>query len=111
MYRAHYGQIPLRVEPDFGVIDIAAALTQDGKTLTIGVMNPSDKEMELSLSLAGKQISGNATRWHVTGPTHTAHNTPGQPPVVDIQRTDGISVSSGLRVPALSAAIFRIPLT
>jgi alpha-L-arabinofuranosidase len=31
MYRAHYGQIPLRVDEDFGACDVAAALTADGK--------------------------------------------------------------------------------
>ncbi len=110
MYRAHYGQIPLRLEPDFGPCDVAAALTKDGKTLTIGVMNPTDKEVELRPLFTGKLLSGSATRWHITGPTHTAHNTPGQPRAVDIQRLDGIDVSTGLRVPALSASLFTIPL-
>jgi alpha-L-arabinofuranosidase len=98
------------VEQDFGACDVAAALTQDGQSLTIGVMNPTDKELELIPALIGQQLAGTATRWHITGPTHTAHNTPGQPRVVDIQCTDGISVANGLRVPALSAAVFRLPL-
>lgn len=110
MYRAHYGQIPLRVEQGFGPCDVAAALTQDGKMLTIGVMNPADKEMEISPILTGNALSRNATRWHISGPTHSAFNTPGQPRVVDIQRTEGLEVSAGLRVPPLSATIFRIPL-
>lgn len=110
MYRAHYGQIPLRVEQDFGPCDVAAALTQDGKTLTIGVMNPTDQEMVLAPTLAGTQFAGSASRWHITGPTPAAHNTPGLPRVVGIQRADGISVTGGLRVPALSAAVFRLPL-
>jgi alpha-N-arabinofuranosidase len=110
MYRAHYGQIPLRLESDFSPCDVAAALTKDGKTLTIGVMNPTDQEVELRPIFTGKLLSGSATRWHITGPMHTAHNTPGQPRAVDIQRLDGIDVSTGLRVPALSAALFTIPL-
>jgi alpha-L-arabinofuranosidase len=110
MYRAHYGQIPLRLEQDFGPCDVAAALTPDGGTLTIGVMNPTNEEMILSPSIAGRAVSGDATRWHITGPTHTAHNTPGRPRVVDIQRTEGIDVSAGLRVPPLSATLFRLPL-
>jgi alpha-L-arabinofuranosidase len=61
-------------------------------------------------ALTGRQLVGNAIRWHITGSTPTAHNTPGQPRVVDIQRTDGMSVAGGLRVPALSAAVFRVPL-
>jgi alpha-N-arabinofuranosidase len=110
MYRAHYGQIPLRIEQDFGPCDVAAALTKDGTTLTIGVMNPTHEEITISPMLTGKLLSGSATRWHITGSTHTAHNTPGRPRVVDIQRTEGIDVSVGLRVPPLSATLFSIPL-
>jgi alpha-N-arabinofuranosidase len=72
-------------------------------------MNPTDQEMELSPAVTGKTLSGNATRWNITGPTRAAHNTPGQPRVVDIQRTAGLDASD-LRVPPLSAAVFRIPL-
>jgi alpha-L-arabinofuranosidase len=110
MYRAHYGQIPLRVEQDFGVCDVAAALTADGKTLTIGVMNPSDKEVVIRPALAGKRLSGSATRWHITGPSATAHNLPGQPRVVDLQRTEGVRVNVGLPIPPLSAAVFQVAL-
>lgn len=110
MYRAHYGQIPLRVEEDFGACDVAAALTADGKTLTIGVMNPTDKEVVIRAGFTGKNLSRSATRWHITGPSATAHNLPGQPRVVDIQKTEGMRVSGGLPIPPLSAAVFRVPL-
>jgi alpha-N-arabinofuranosidase len=110
MYRAHYGQIPLRIEQDFAPCDVAAALTKDGKTLTIGVVNPTGSEIELRPTLSGATLVGTATRWHITGPDQFAHNTPGKPRVVDIQRTDDISTTSALRVPPLSCALFALPL-
>jgi alpha-L-arabinofuranosidase len=110
LYRAHYGQIPLRIEQDFSPCDVAAALAQDGKTLTVGVMNPTDAEVEFRPSFSGATPAGSVIRWHITGPGPEAHNTPGKPRVVDIRRTDDIAVSSGLRVPALSCALFSIPL-
>ncbi len=110
MYRAHYGQIPLQIEQDFGPCDVAAALTKDGKIMTLGVMNPTDEEIEIHPVLTGKMLSGSATRWHITGPTHTSHNAPGRPRVVDIQRTEGVDVSARLRVPPLSATLFSMPL-
>ena len=110
LYRAHYGQIPLRIEQDVAPGDVAAALTKDGRTLTIAVMNPTDSEMEFSPSLSGATLAGRATRWHITGPDQFAHNTPGKPRAVDIQRTDGLPTSSALRVPAFSCALFSIPL-
>jgi len=107
LYRDHYGQIPLRIEQDFAPCDVAAALTKDGKTLTIGVVNPTPSEVETQLSLSGATLSGPATRWHITGPDESAHNTPGKPRVVDIQRTEGLSA---LSVPPLSCAVFALPL-
>jgi alpha-L-arabinofuranosidase len=109
MYRAHFGQIPLSVEQLSGGMDVSAALTKDGKALTIGVMNPTGVELELKPSLAGAALGGAATRWHVTGPNAESHNTPGQPRVVDLKRTDGLRASD-LRVPPLSAAVFVLPL-
>jgi alpha-N-arabinofuranosidase len=109
MYRAHFGEIPLRLEQNFGATDISVALTKDGKTLTIGVMNPGNSELELQPWLSGASLAGTATRWHITGPNAEAHNTPGRPRVVDIRETGGLAAST-LRVPPLSAAVFRIPL-
>jgi alpha-N-arabinofuranosidase len=110
LYRAHYGQIPLRIEQDFAPCDVAAALTKDGKTLTIGVVNPTGSEIELRPTLSGATLVGTATRWHITGPDQFAHNTPGKPRAVDIHRTDGLSTTSALRVPPLSCALFALPL-
>ena len=110
LYRAHYGQIPMRIEQDFNPCDVAAALAKDGKTLTVGVMNPTDSEVEFRPSFSGATPAGSVIRWHITGPGPEAHNTPGKPRVVDIRRTDDIAVSLGLRVPALSCALFSIPL-
>ena len=109
MYRAHFGEIPIRVEQVFGDCDVSAALTKDGRFLTIAAMNPTSSELELKPALAGKTSSGTATRWHITGPNAEAHNTPGKPRIVDIKQTDGLTASD-LRVPPLSAAVFRIPL-
>jgi alpha-N-arabinofuranosidase len=110
MYRAHYGQIPLRLEQDFAPYDVAAALATDGKTLTIGVVNPTESEIQLTPSASGATLAGPATRWHITGPSPTAHNTPSQPRQVDIQRTDRIAITSPLPVPAWSATVFVLPL-
>jgi alpha-N-arabinofuranosidase len=109
MYRAHFGEIPLRLEQTFGDSDVSAALTKDGKTLTIGVMNPGNAELEIKPLLSGSTLAGTATVWYVTGPNAESHNTPGQPRVVDIKQADHLPTSQ-LRVPPLSAAVFRIPL-
>jgi alpha-N-arabinofuranosidase len=110
LYRTHYGQIPLQIEQDFTPCDVTAALAQDGKTLTIGVMNPTDTEVELRPAITGAIPNGDGTRWHITGASPSVHNTPGHRRVVDIQRTGGIPVTGSLRVPPLSCAVFSFPL-
>jgi alpha-L-arabinofuranosidase len=110
LYRAHYGQIPLRLEQDFAPCDIVAALTKDGKNVTVGVMNPTGAEINLRPLIGGVTPAGAITRWHLTGTSPTAHNTPGKAREVEILRTLGILPFAGLRVPAYSCAVFRIPL-
>ena len=110
MYRAHFGQTPLIIDQAAAPYDVSAALTADGKALTLSVVNPTAAELNLNLSVASRAIGSTATRWHITGKDEFAHNTPGQLRAVDIQRTDGISTNAALRVPALSCTLFRIPL-
>jgi alpha-N-arabinofuranosidase len=108
MYRKHYGQIPLQLTQDFGPLDVAAALTTDHKTLTVGVVNPTAKELEVKLDAAGLAVAGPAVRWTVTGQNAEQHNTPGQPRVIDLQRSEATATT--LKVPALSATVFELPL-
>lgn len=108
LYRAKFGQKPLSVAAAAGPLDIAAALTADGRTLTLSVVNPTSEEVPVNLSAAGLTLAGPAVRWHIAGASPEAHNTPGKPRVVDIQRSD--ATATALKVPALSATLFELPL-
>jgi alpha-N-arabinofuranosidase len=108
LYRAKFGQIPLVIDGDFAPLDVAAALTSDRKTLTIGVVNPTTATVDLRLLLAGREFAGSATRWHLTGPDAQAHNSPGKPRAVDVHRWEG--ATAGLQAPALSCSLFELPL-
>ena len=108
LYRAKFGSVPLKIGDDFGNLDIAAALTSDGGKLTIGVVNPTNEEVTVVPHLAGVEARGDAVRWDITGPDELAHNTPGKPRVIDIHQSD--AKASSLDVPALSCAVFEIPL-
>ena len=87
---------------------MAAALTADGKSLTLSVVNPTTAEVSLNFALEGA-AAGTATRWTIAGPDEFAHNTPGQPRVIGIRQTDGIAPTA-LTVPALSCSLFVLPL-
>jgi len=108
LYREKFGVKPLLIDQHFGALDVAAALTADGKTLTLSVVNPTSEELSVNLQATGLALAGPATRWYIAGDKPEAHNTPGQPRVVDIRHD---SASAGvLKVPALSATLFELPL-
>jgi alpha-L-arabinofuranosidase len=110
MYRAHYGNIPLKVVNVAEPFDIAAALDLDGETLVLSVVNPLQEEVTVNLSVKGAKPSGDVKQWWVTGDSAISFNTPGKSRQVDLYEASGIRVEEGLSVPALSCAIFRIPV-
>jgi len=67
-------------------------------------------ERSADLTPTGLALAGSGTRYHITGPDERAHNTPGQPRVVDIHTTENVATNAALRVPALSNAVFVLPL-
>lgn len=110
LYRKHFGQKPIKLAGDFGAADVAAALTADGKKLTIAIVNPTSASLEMPLNLAGLKINGQATCWQITAPDEFAHNTPGQPRKVDIASPTNLDVSKSLSAPALSIVLYQIPV-
>jgi alpha-N-arabinofuranosidase len=110
LYRARFGQIPLKLAADFAPLDVAAALTTDGKTLTVAIVNPTSAAVALPLGLTGRTPSGPGTRWLISAPDEHSHNAPGQPRRVDIVETTGLDPSTPLTVPALGIAVFAFPL-
>jgi len=108
LYRTKFGVTPLLVDQTFGLLDVAAALTKDGKTLTLSVVNPTAEEVGVKLSSAGLTPAGPAVRWSIGGANGEVHNIPGKPRVVDIVRSDASATT--LKVPALSTTLFELPL-
>ncbi|MDQ8185172.1 alpha-L-arabinofuranosidase C-terminal domain-containing protein [Pelagicoccus sp. SDUM812002] len=110
MYRRHFGTLPVEVEFEHDVLDVSAALTEDGKALTLSVINPTESEITVGLDLSGFALSDGGTRWHFSGPDEFAHNTPGKKRVVEVVETEISQPAEGLSSPALSASIFVLPL-
>jgi len=111
MYRHHFGTRPLKIDAGFGPYDVAAALTEDGKSLTVGIVNPTPSPIKLDLSLSPHPAPGAMTRYCLTGKEPTSHNAPGTPRQVDILETSGLDPAKGLELPAYACAIFVIPMT
>ncbi|HEY2857161.1 MAG TPA: alpha-N-arabinofuranosidase [Terracidiphilus sp.] len=87
MYRDHFGTIPVEVtgdspqpKPTFPTggdqpavnpgsdtypLDVSAALSEDRKTLSIAVLNPSDSEQSIKLTISGAKLSSAGRLWRM----------------------------------------------
>jgi alpha-N-arabinofuranosidase len=84
LYRARFGTIPVEVAGDFAPLDVAAALSEDGRALTLAVVNPTEETRRVRLQVAGRTLGGSGQKWIITGRDRWAHNRPGAPRGVDI---------------------------
>ncbi len=53
-------------------LDVSAALSADGKLLTIAIVNPTDSAQDLDVAIQGARLSGKGRMWRLTGPSLTA---------------------------------------
>jgi len=89
LYRDHFGTVPVQVDGDSPVppplypvgadqprvnagsptypVDVVAALTSDGKSLTVAVVNPNESAQELNLNIKGIALAGKGRLWRMTG--------------------------------------------
>lgn len=90
LYRDHFGTVPVEVSgsslpptPKYPVggdqprvnagsptypLDVCAALSGDGKFLTLAVVNPTESAQELEVGFKGVELSGQGKVWRMTGP-------------------------------------------
>jgi len=111
LYRAVVGGklLPVEAKGD-APIDAVAAWRQEGKTLSIGLINYSPKDdASVRLTLTGATSTGRATAWRINGPSLDAINLPGQPEAVTTtQLPDPPSLTRPVILPAHSITVLQI---
>jgi alpha-N-arabinofuranosidase len=110
LYRRKFGFIPVEINGETRPLDIGAALTTNGDTLTISVVNPTWEEIDLPLTVSGGDLKGEAEIWKVTAPDVMSTNEPGRDPVVVIEGPESASLSKRYKVEPTSITIFRLPV-
>jgi len=107
MYRKYYGTVPvtLHATAEDNNLDVAAALTADGRYLTVGVVNPSDKEREVPFEVKGFVRSTADLHW-VGGSDPNAYNDPQKPEVFTIKHGT-LQAGQTLKVPPYTAMVAR----
>jgi alpha-N-arabinofuranosidase len=111
LYRAQFGTLPVTVDGDFEAqgLDVAAALTQDMKVLTIGVVNPHDAPRVLQLDWKGAQLASDGQCWTISGARPDLHNAAGKPEVA-IVGPQAVGFGRELTVAPFSVTLYRVEL-
>ena len=83
LYRREFGTTPLAVTGDHDErsLDVSAARTEDGRAITVGIVNPNGKEQAVQVTIDGVDAGSTATVWRIAGDDPTAHNTADEQPV------------------------------
>lgn len=110
LYRREFGTIPVAVTHDGQPLDISAALTENKKAITIGVVNPTSQTYQLILDLNGVTPKDEAQCWVITGDNPMAYNDPGQPRKVDIKSGEAVKLTGVVSVEPLSITLFKAPI-
>lgn len=125
IYRDHFGTLPVDVsgnspqpkptDPPGGEqpavnagsdtfpLDVVAAWTSDRHALTVAVLNPTDGEQPLTLSLAGASLAGKGTLWRLASTEANGQN----PAIIS---SPVASVPSSLTLPRFSVSIYEFPV-
>jgi alpha-N-arabinofuranosidase len=132
MYRDHFGTIPVEVSgnspqpkpvypaggdqpavnpgSDTYPLDVSAALSEDHKTLTFAVLNPSDSEQHMQLAITGARLSNQGRLWRMAPSSVDATIAVGKKPEVEIEEQGLTSLPDSLSVPPFSVSIFSFPV-
>ena len=128
MYREHFGTIPVEVSGDSPQpkpiypaggdqpavnpgsdtypLDVSAAFSDDRKTLTFAVLNPSDSEQRLQLAIIGAKLAGSGHLWRMAPSSVDAAITVGQKPGVEVQDQELNSTPDVMPVSPFSVNIY-----
>jgi alpha-N-arabinofuranosidase len=132
MYRDHFGVIPVEVsgdspqpKPVFPAggdqpainpgsdtypLDVSAALSEDRKTLTIAVLNPSDAAQSMKLAISGVKLASQGTLWQMAPSKLDAVVVIGKTPEVAVEEHALGAVPAAIEAPPFSVSIYSYPL-
>ena len=91
-------------------LDVAAAFTPDRKALTIAIVNPSDTEQQIGVTLRGVNLGSQGHVWKIAAANWNPHNDPGKPREVDIVESAVNQAPATLTSPKLSIEVFEFPV-
>ncbi|MGO9231896.1 MAG: alpha-N-arabinofuranosidase [Bryobacteraceae bacterium] len=132
MYRDHFGAIPVEVSGDSPQpkpiypaggdqpavnpgsdtypLDVSAALSEDRKTLTFAVLNPSDSRQRMRLSIDGAKLASQGHLWQMAPTSVDAVVAVGKKPEVAVEEHSLGEIPDTIEAPPFSVSIYSYPL-
>jgi alpha-N-arabinofuranosidase len=132
LYRDHFGVIPVDVsgnspqpkpkyppggeEPkvnagsDTFPLDVAAAWSSDRKSLTVAVINPTESEQRLGLSIKGAELAGKGKLWRLAPAGLNATIVIGQKPGVEVEEQSVEAVPATPTFAPWSVTLYEFPV-
>ena len=132
MYRDHFGTIPVDVsgdspqpKPTFPAggdqpainpgsdtypLDLSAALSEDRKTLSIAVLNPSDAEQSIAIAIHGAKLASTGKLWRMAPGSIDATVQVDKKPEVQIEEQTLGALSGTITVRPFSVNIYSYPV-
>jgi alpha-N-arabinofuranosidase len=132
MYRDHFGTIPVAVSGDspqpkvaFPVggdqpavnpgsdtypLDVVAAFSEDKKTFTIAVLNPSESDASMQLAVNNVKLAAEGTLWQMAPKSLNAVVTLGKPPEVTVDEHKMGALPGTITAPPFSINIYSYPV-
>jgi alpha-N-arabinofuranosidase len=132
MYRDHFGVIPVEVSGDspqpkvtFPVggdqpavnpgsdtypLDVSAALSEDRKTLTFAVLNPSEARQSMKLAINGVKLASAGKMWQMAPSRLDAVVALGKTPEVSVDDHALGAVPETIDAPPFSVSIYSYPV-
>jgi alpha-N-arabinofuranosidase len=88
-------------------LDVSAALSEDGKILTVAVVNGTETPHSFSLSVDGFKAKNVGRCWKFTGPKPNSANLLGKAPEVSIKESAFDASTGSLSIAPISAEIYH----
>jgi alpha-N-arabinofuranosidase len=132
MYRDHFGTIPVEVNGDSPQpkpafppggdqpavnpgsdtypLDVSAALSEDRKTLSIAVLNPSDSEQSIRIGIKGTQLGSAGKLWRMAPQSIDATVQVDKKPEVQVEEQTLGALPGTITVRPFSVNIYSYPV-
>jgi alpha-N-arabinofuranosidase len=91
-------------------LDVAAALTDDRKKVTVAIVNPTESIQELNLSFKGASFRNNVKIHRIAVPQLKAENTPSQESVAKTEVSIIKNLAESMQIAPFSISLYELEL-